>query len=74
VEFDEPRGWGSVRSDEGGDYPFHATAISDGSRVISPGVRVVFLTAPGHLGRMEARQLVALIPSSSEVPSAALET
>jgi cold shock CspA family protein len=56
TEFDEERGLGIVEAD-GVAYPFHCTAIADGSRRISPGTPVAFETAPGHLGRFEARSL-----------------
>jgi len=57
-EFDEDRGLGAVRDEVGRELPFHCTAIADGTRSIAPGTPVSFLTAPGHLGRMEARGLV----------------
>jgi cold shock CspA family protein len=58
--FDPERGLGTVATDEGCDLPFHCTAVADGSRTIEVGTRVVFRSAPGHLGRMEARELVAV--------------
>ena len=54
--FDAPRGLGVVTDDEGHDYPFHCTAIVDGTRTIDPGTRVHFEIAPG-LGRWEATAL-----------------
>lgn len=54
-EFDDARGLGSILGDDGRRYPFHCTAVADGSRLIPAGVRVVFCTTPGHLGRIEAR-------------------
>jgi cold shock CspA family protein len=59
-EFDEQRGLGIVVGDDGARYPFHCTQIGDGSRRIDMGSRVVFTCAPGHLGRMEARNLMVL--------------
>jgi cold shock CspA family protein len=59
TEFDEDRGLGTVRDEVGRDLPFHCTAIADGTRSIAPGTKVTFLTAPGHLGRTEARGLLA---------------
>ncbi|HXX88908.1 MAG TPA: cold-shock protein [Acidimicrobiales bacterium] len=53
-EFDEARGLGTISGDDGRRYPFHCTAIADGSRRILVGTRVVFVTSPGHLGRVEA--------------------
>jgi cold shock protein len=58
--FDEPRGLGAIAGDDGRRYPFHCTAIADGSRRIEAGTRVVFVAAPGHLGRIEARALSPL--------------
>ena len=58
--FDATRGLGSVTDDAGVAYPFHATAIADGSRRIEVGTRVAFSLAPGHGGRREARTLVVV--------------
>jgi cold shock CspA family protein len=59
--FDPERGLGTVAADaDGGDLPFHCTAIADGTRAIEVGTSVVFRSVPGHLGRMEARDLVAV--------------
>jgi cold shock CspA family protein len=54
AEFDEPRGLGVIRGDEGADVPFHCTAIADGSRTVETGRRVRFEVVPGLLGRWEA--------------------
>jgi cold shock CspA family protein len=54
AEFDEPRGLGVIRGDEGADVPFHCTAIADGSRTVETGRRVRFDVVPGLLGRWEA--------------------
>jgi CspA family cold shock protein len=56
VSFDAPRGLGVVVDDEGADFPFHCTAVADGTRTIEPGTRVRFDVAPG-LGRWEAASL-----------------
>jgi cold shock CspA family protein len=58
VSFDDPRGLGEVRADEGVDYPFHCTAVADGSRSISVGTSVAFRVVAGRLGRWEATGLV----------------
>lgn len=63
-EFDEPRGLGVVKGEDGERYVFHCTALSDGSRTVETGSEVVFATAPGHLGRVEARQIVVVAASS----------
>lgn len=61
--FDKPAGYGTVTVDdsdgsgEAGEWFFHCTAIADGSRSVEIGTRVHFRLAPGHLGRMEGREL-----------------
>jgi CspA family cold shock protein len=57
ASFDDPRGLGVVRSDAGVDYPFHCTAIADGSRTIDEGAVVTFRVVAGRLGRWEAADL-----------------
>jgi cold shock CspA family protein len=59
--FDAHRGIGVVVDDLGATFPFHCTAIADGTREIEPGTRVRFEVVPG-LGRWEA---TALQPASS---------
>ena len=54
--FDAHRGSGVVVDDTGGEYPFHCTAILDGTREIEPGTKVRFTVSPG-LGRWEAAAL-----------------
>lgn len=60
--FDEEAGLGRLSSEESGDYPFHCTEISDGSRHIAVGTAVEFTLAAGHLGRWEARGVTPLRP------------
>ena len=55
--FDDPRGLGVVRSDEGVELPFHCTAIADGTRTVEAGARVTYRVVPGRLGRWEAADL-----------------
>ena len=55
--FDDPRGLGVVRSDDGVEHPFHCTAIADGTRTIAVGTPVTYRVAPGRLGRWEASDL-----------------
>lgn len=57
TDFDDPRGLGELRADDGTAYPFHCTAIADGSRAIDVGTAVEFDVVPGHLGRWEASNL-----------------
>jgi ''Cold-shock'' DNA-binding domain. len=59
--FDAHRGTGTVIDDAGDVYPFHCTAIADGSRAVEPGTRVTFEVTPG-LGRWEAAALAPLSP------------
>jgi len=61
--FDDARGIGSVAADDGSSYPFHCTAIADGTRTIAVGTPVAFTLAPGHLGRVEARTVSVLRPA-----------
>ena len=54
TEFDEHRGYGTVRADDGTEHFFHCTQIADGTRVIAVGTHVTFEVTAGHLGRWEA--------------------
>ena len=53
MEFDEPRGLGVIDAD-GTSYPFHCTAILDGTRTIAVGTRVTFTVRAAGMGRWEA--------------------
>ena len=54
--FDEARGLGTI---EAGDtaYPFHCTALLDGTRTIDVGTDVAFEVRPAGMGRWEATQI-----------------
>jgi CspA family cold shock protein len=52
--FDERRGLGEVEAAGGLRYPFHCTAIHDGSRFVAEGADVEFTVVAGPLGRYEA--------------------
>ena len=52
--FDERRGLGEVTADDATVYPFHCTAIADGTRTIAPDTAVKFRLVPGPLGALEA--------------------
>ncbi len=52
--FDERRGLGEVEADDGTRFPFHCTAIADGSRRIAAGTTVLFDVVAGPLGWTEA--------------------
>lgn len=54
--FDDAAGHGTV-ADGVGAWFFHCTAIADGTRTVEVGREVDFVLAPGHLGRLEARDI-----------------
>jgi cold shock CspA family protein len=56
--YDSDAGLGTIVDDDGSAYPFHCTAIFDGSRRIDEGTRVRFLLVPAQLGTTEARDIV----------------
>ncbi len=56
--FDDHRGDGLVRGDDGRGFYFHCVSIADGSRSIAPGERVSARRAVGHLGHDEAVEIV----------------
>jgi len=55
--FDKDAGLGEIRAVDARLYPFHCTEIADGSRDIAVGADVMFVTAAGHGGTWEARQV-----------------
>jgi cold shock CspA family protein len=55
--FDDHRGYGEVRSDGGERLFFHSVSISDGSRTIKVGTRIIGQRRTGHLGRDELRAI-----------------
>jgi hypothetical protein len=54
AEFDEHAGRGRVEARGGLRFPFHCTAIADGSRTIAVGTPVSFRLVLGPLGAVEA--------------------
>lgn len=56
-QFDEARGLGTVRGDDGSVLAFHCTAIADGSRTIEVGSRVRYEVVAGLMGRWEAAHI-----------------
>ena len=52
--FDEHRGYGTIRGEDGVERFFHCTQITDGSRTIEVGAAVTFEVVAGRLGRWEA--------------------
>lgn len=57
--FDERRGDGRLRDDDGRIFYFHCLSIADGSRVILVGVRV---RAERSVGRLGHDEVVAVAP------------
>ena len=55
--FDEHRGRGEVEARGGMHFPFHCTAIADGTRRITPGTPVEFDVVAGLPGRWEAARI-----------------
>lgn len=53
-EWDDPRGVGLVRADDGRALALQCTHIADGSRTTTVGTRVRFEVAPAHHGRWQA--------------------
>jgi cold shock CspA family protein len=62
TDFDEARGLGVVRAQDGTSFPFHCTALADGTRRVNPGTAVVFSVEAGHRGRYEARAVTTIGP------------
>jgi cold shock CspA family protein len=54
TSFDEHRGLGEITAEDGTLYPFHCTAIADGTRTIAIGTAVEFEVIAGHLGHWES--------------------
>ena len=63
ADFDEAKGYGTIRADDGPEYFFHCTQIADGSRTIAVGTPVAFDVMPGHLGRWEATAVIPRVPT-----------
>ena len=54
AEFDDHRGRGEVEARGGLRFPFHCTAIANGSRAIAENTEVRFRLVIGPLGKLEA--------------------
>ena len=54
ASFDDHIGRGEVEARGGLHFPFHCTAIADGSRTIAEGSDVRFHLVIGPLGKLEA--------------------
>ena len=55
--FDDHRGDGILRSDEGERFYFHCVAIANGTRHIDAGVRAEGQRRVGHVGRDEVTEV-----------------
>jgi cold shock CspA family protein len=56
--FDDGRGDGVLRTDDGHDLYFHCVDIADGSRTVAHGEVVTARRGVGHLGHDEAFEIV----------------
>jgi cold shock CspA family protein len=56
VAFDEARGLGTIEAD-GVAFPFHCTALLDGTRLVAVGTVVTFEVRPAGMGRWEATHI-----------------
>ena len=57
TSFDDPRGIGTVTTDDGTELAFHCTQIADGTRTIAEGTAVSVAVIAGPLGRWEAADI-----------------
>jgi len=57
--FDEAKGYGTLRADDGRDLFFHCTQIADGTRTIPVGANVAFEVVAGRNVRWEATDIRA---------------
>jgi len=55
--FDERRGRGEIEANDGTTFPFHSTAIADGTRRIAPGTPVEFDVVAALPGTWEAAEV-----------------
>ena len=60
ASFDEFAGRGEIEANGGLRFPFHCTAIADGSRTIAEGTPVRCTVVAGRLGRWEAADITPL--------------
>ena len=60
VEFDGPRGLGTIESEQGTRLRFHCTQLVDGTRDIAVGTAVRYEVVPGALGDWEAAAVESL--------------
>ncbi len=55
--FDDHVGRGEIEARGGMRFPFHCTAIVDGTRTVAPNTAVKFRLVPGPLGALEATRI-----------------
>jgi len=60
VDFNEARGDGTLRDAAGREFSFHCVAITDGSRTVDSGARVIARRSVGLVGRDEATEVAKL--------------
>lgn len=60
--WDDPRGVGTVRTDDGRLLDLQCTNLADGTRTTAPGTRVRVRVAPAHHGRWQAVEVVVVAP------------
>jgi cold shock CspA family protein len=65
AEFDDHRGRGEVEARGGLRFPFHCTAVADGSRTIPAGADVHFQLVIGPLGALEATAIESTASSGA---------
>jgi cold shock CspA family protein len=57
ADFDEAKGYGTIRGDDGRELFFHCTQIADGTRTIPVGAAVTFEVVAGRRGQWEAADI-----------------
>ncbi len=57
ASFDERRGLGTIATADGTTYPFHCTALLDGTRSVDAGTEVTFDVRAAGMGRWEATRI-----------------
>jgi cold shock CspA family protein len=60
IAFDDARGLGAVRTDEGYELFLHCTALADGTRTVAVGAQVACTVVAGRLGAPEVGVAVVL--------------
>ena len=66
--FDDAAGLGTITADDGTPYPFHCTAIADGTRTIAVDTAVEFEPRPARHGCYEASAITPAARRSSPSP------